>query len=78
MSQKDVRVEEMVAAIGLTRARIRLEKRVHLKFHYSLAVRVRVWAKPTKEACGNFVNNDPPPAVFMARRQSVRHELSMP
>ena len=36
--QKDVRMEEVMAAIGLTRARIRLEKGVHLKFHYSLAV----------------------------------------
>jgi hypothetical protein len=31
-------MEEMMTAIGLTRARIRLEKWVHLKFHYSLAV----------------------------------------
>ena len=29
-----------MTAIGLTRARIRLEKWVHLKFHYSLAVAV--------------------------------------
>ena len=42
VAQNDVRMEEMMTAIGLTRARIRLEKGVHLKFHYSLAVRVRV------------------------------------
>ena len=38
VAQNDVRMEEMMTAIGLTRARIRLEKGVHLKFHYSLAV----------------------------------------
>src|ERR1700722_15578837 len=38
MPQKDVRMEEVMAAIGLTPARLRLEKGVHLKFHYSLAV----------------------------------------
>src|SRR6202020_1658581 len=42
VAQNDVRMEEMVTAIGLTRARIRLEKGVHLKFHCSLAVQARV------------------------------------
>ena len=74
--QKDVRVEEMMTAIGLTRARSRLEKGVHLNFHYSLAAACSHLGRVNKEACGNFVNNDPPPAILW-RRQSVRHELSM-
>jgi hypothetical protein len=64
VAQNDVRMEEMITAIGLTRARIHLAKGVHLNFHYSLAVACRVWGESTREACGNFVNNDPPPAVF--------------
>jgi hypothetical protein len=38
VAQNDVRMEEMMTAIGLTRARIRLEKGVHLDFHYSVAL----------------------------------------
>ena len=36
--QQDIRVEEMMAAIGLTRTRIRLGKWVHLTFHWSLVM----------------------------------------
>ena len=64
VAQNDVRMEEMMTAIGLTRARIRLEKGVHLKFHYSLAVACSRLGRVNKEACGNFVNNDPPHAAF--------------
>jgi len=57
-------MEEMMTAIGLNQARIRLEKGVHLNFHYSLAVACSRLGRATKEACGNFVNNGLPPAVF--------------
>jgi hypothetical protein len=38
VAQEDVCVEEMMIAIGLAQARIRLGKWVHLKFHLSLVV----------------------------------------
>jgi hypothetical protein len=64
--QKDIGMKEMMTAIGVTRARIRLEKGVHLKFHDSLAVAVSRGSESTKTAYGNFVNSDPPPAAFVA------------
>ena len=64
VAQNDVRMQEMVTAIGLTRARIRLEKGVHLSSTIRLLWRVRVYGESTKEACGNFVNNELPPTVF--------------
>jgi hypothetical protein len=65
--QKDVGVEEMMIAIGLTRARIRLGKWVHLKFHWSLASGgFARGGESTKAACGNLVNKRPPPAFFVA------------
>ncbi len=58
--QKDVRVEEMVAAIGLTRARIRLGKWGHLKFHRSLAEAGSLArASSIKAACSNPLNKGP-------------------
>jgi hypothetical protein len=37
VAQKDICMEEMMVAVGLNRARIRLGKWVHLKFQLSLA-----------------------------------------
>ena len=54
MPQKDVRMEEVMAAIGLTRARIRLEKGVHLKFHYSLAVACSRLGRVNKRSLRQF------------------------
>jgi hypothetical protein len=57
-------MEEMMTAIGLTRARVRLEKGGISTSTIHVLWRVRVWGESTNEACGNFVNNDLPPDVF--------------
>jgi hypothetical protein len=54
VAQNDVRMEEMMTAIGLTRARIRLEKGVHLNFHYSLAVACSRLGRVNKRSLRQF------------------------
>ena len=76
--QKDIGMKEMMTAIGVTRARIRLEKGVHLKFHDSLAVAVsRAGASRQKQLTAILLTATHR-LPLLSRRQSVRHELSMP
>jgi hypothetical protein len=63
MPQKDVRMEEVMAAIGPERASV-WRKGCISSSTIHLLWRVRVWGQSTNEACGNFVNNGLPPAVF--------------
>jgi hypothetical protein len=57
-------MEEVVVAIGLNRARIRLGKWVHLKLHFHGLTEFARGSESTKVACRIFVNNGPPPAAF--------------
>ena len=63
VAQKDVCMKEMMIAGGPIRARVRLGKWVHLKFHFSLGVG---WRESTSPACGNLINKGPLSSAFVA------------
>ena len=73
--QQDVCVEEMMAAIGLTRTRIRLGKWVHLTFHWSLAMAASRAERVDKKQPAAILLTRAPPQPFLSRLQSIRHEL---
>jgi hypothetical protein len=58
VAQKDICMEEMMVVVGLNRARIRLGKWVHLKFHFMAEPSSRVGARRRKQPAGILLTTD--------------------